>query len=181
MPRGAVYPSWGAVQPQGSIVQNNQKFRCKYWVTHSSICSCACTAHSLAPHCSLCTACFTRALRCAHSFTCSLTYSRTHGKVNVVLAVVASFFSVPNHSHLVNLIPNKQRFGSSWFWSRFRASSSDCRARVLVSELSFEWHRFMSLVLFCSDPADLSKVPLAWDVRRMDDRTDRQTDRQSLW
>ena len=52
-------------------------------------------------------------------------------------------------------------------------------ASVLVSELSFKWHSFMFLTLFCSKSAHFSEIQLVCDGRtdrRTDGRTDRRTD-----
>ena len=56
-----------------TIVQNNQKSRRKYWALRSSIRS---FAHTRTAHTSLLrSACFTRKLRCTHSFAHLLTHS----------------------------------------------------------------------------------------------------------
>ena len=47
-------------------------------------------------------------------------------------------------------------------------------ASVLVSELSFKWHCFMFLTLFCSKSAHFSEIQLVCDGR-----TDRRTDTPS--
>ena len=51
-------------------------------------------------------------------------------------------------------------------------------ARVLVSELSFEWDRFMFLVLFCSNSAPFLEVQRVYD-RPTDRRTVGRTERRT--
>ena len=48
-------------------------------------------------------------------------------------------------------------------------------ASVLVSELFFKWHSFMSLMLFCSKSAHFSEIQLVCDGQT-DGRTDGPTD-----
>ena len=59
-----------------------------------------------------------------------------------------------------------------------RVQTSDAfwrSASVLVPELSFKWHSFMFLKLFCSKLAHFSEIQLVRDGRT-DRRTDRRTD-----
>ena len=63
---------------------------------------------------------------------------------------------------------------------RVQTSDAFCRsARVVVSELSFNWLRFMSLVLFCSNSTQFSEIQPVCDGRT-DRPTNGRTDGQAL-
>ena len=66
------------------MVQNNQVFRYKYWVTRCSVRWLAHTAHSFA--------CFAHALHCAHLFARLFTHSRARGKVDDWMTISSVFF-----------------------------------------------------------------------------------------
>ena len=65
-----------------TMVQNNQEPRLKYWVTGSSVCSFARTAHSFA--CSALLALLARSAYFAHSLAC--------GTANDYMAILSVFF-----------------------------------------------------------------------------------------
>ena len=84
-------PHWSRAHV-GAMVQNNQESGRKYWSTRSSVWSFARTTHSFAR--------FAHAIRCAHSFACSLTHCRARGKVNDRMSQNQA---VLNHSGMVSL------------------------------------------------------------------------------
>ena len=74
---------------------------------------------------------------------------------------------------------DKERIISMNKCDRVQTSDGFWRSvRVLVIESSFRQHSFMSLVLFCSNSAQFSKIKLLCNGR-MDGRTDRRTDRRT--
>ena len=65
--------------PHSTVGQNSKELGCKYWATHSSLCSFAWTAHSFT--CSALLALLVHSAALIRSLACSFTHSRACGEV----------------------------------------------------------------------------------------------------